>query len=595
MQRNRITAVLSCVLILLQPVALAQKQQPKKSRSVKADARDWATRTLDTMTLEEKVGQMLVPALQPVFMNQQSTNWVEIERNLMKFHAGGYHAFGGDPAALAVLLNRLQRTAKHPLLITADLEGGPGYQFRGATRLPRGMALGATGSEQLAYEAGKIAAVQGRAMGVAVNFYPVVDVNNNPRNPIINIRSFGEDVSAVSRMAQAYIRGAQENGEIATAKHFPGHGDTSQDSHMELAVIDVNRERLNQVELPPFRAAVEAGVGAVMTAHIALPQIEPEKGLPATLSRMINTDVLRGDLKFGGLLFTDAMDMRGVAAHYSPEDATLRAVQAGADVILFPPSMEKSFNAILDAVKTGALPLERIEASARRILQAKMRLGLDANRAIDLAQLETLVGNPEHEALAQKMMESALTLVRNDNAAVPLKLSPEQSVLYINLLDSRIGWREGTPGFIFRRELAARHSNIVDVTVDDRTTQESIEILKKFSSAMDVVVVTAAVRVEGYRGRIDLAEEQLDLLRHLSRQKKPFAFVLFGSPYLLTAVPELPSYLLTYEYYPEAERAAVRGILGEIPITGRLPISLPGTHAIGHGLQTSGPAQVSAP
>jgi beta-N-acetylhexosaminidase len=571
-------------LILWLSIATSADSRHDVSRPLSREDRAWVEETLRQMTLEEKIGQMLIPAMAPVFMNRESEEFRRIERHIVDFHVGGYHAFGGDPVALAALLNRMQRLAKVPLLITADLEGGPGYQFRGATRLPRAMALGATGSEELAYRAGQITAIEGRAMGIHVNFYPVLDVNNNPRNPIINIRSFGEDVALVARLGHAYIRGAQENGQLATAKHFPGHGDTSQDSHLELPVIPVGRDRLEQVELPPFRAAIQAGVAAIMTAHIALPQLEPEPGIPATLSSRILTGLLRTELGFRGLIITDAMEMRGIAHHFTPEEATLRAVRAGADIILFPVDVERSFAALRHAVERGEIPIERIEASARRILEAKARLGLHRNRYVDLERLETIVGHREHEHWARTMIERAITLVRDERHVLPLTLEPTQRVLLLTILDAREGWREGPPGTAFRAELLKRHPNVVEVTIDEKTSRETIEVVKKLAGLCDIILANGFIRVAAYKGSIDLTEEQLDLLRSLSRSEKPFVFTLFGSPYVLSFVPELPTYILTYEYYPEAERAALRAILGDIPFSGKLPISLPGAYPIGHGL-----------
>jgi beta-N-acetylhexosaminidase len=573
---------LLCCFLLISPATYAQRAKPKRGKEARPV--DWVADTMGKMTLDEKVGQLLVPSLTSSFMNNASESFLEIARNIQKFHAGGYHAFGGDPLEVASILNRAQKLAKVPLLITADLEGGPGYQFRGATRLPRAMVMGAAGDEQLAYEAGKLTAVEGRAMGIVVNFYPVVDVNNNPRNPIINIRSFGEDPALVSRMAAAYIRGAQENGQVATAKHFPGHGDTAQDSHIELAVIDATRERLDQVELPPFRAAIATGVGAVMTAHMAVPQVEPEKDLPATLSKMMNTDVLRGELGFQGLLFTDAMTMRGISVRFTPEEATVRAVKAGADLILHPPSVEKSFNALKAAVESGDIPLERIEASVRRILEYKRKMGLDKNRLVDLDKIPEIVGSPAHLDTARTITERGVTLARDERRALPLKPDPAQTVLCLNILDSRGGWREGLPGRVFCSEVTRRHSNTIEVTIDDSTPKEALEILKKLARASDVIVVGGFVRVAAYRGTIDLTDNQVELLRSLSQMERPFVFGLFGVPYLLSHVPELPSYILAFEYTPDAERAVVRAIWGEIPFTGKLPVSLPGAYPIGHGL-----------
>ncbi len=582
----RSTWIVALILWLSMP-PLALPRQDIAS-PLASEERAWVEETLRQMTLEEKIGQMLVPAMAPVFMNRESEEFRRIERNIVEFHVGGYHAFGGDPVALAALLNRMQRLAKIPLLITADLEGGPGYQFRGATRLPRAMALGATGSEELAYRAGQITAIEGRAMGIHVNFYPVLDVNNNPRNPIINIRSFGEDVALVSRLGQAYIRGAQENGQLATAKHFPGHGDTSQDSHLELPVIAVGRDRLDQIELPPFRAAIRAGVAAIMTAHIALPHLELERGVPATLSPAILTGLLRTELGFQGLIFTDAMEMRGIADHFTPEEATVRAVRAGADVILFPVDVERSFTALRQAIERGEISLERIEASVRRLLEAKARLGLHRNRYVDLDRIEAIVGNQEHQQWARMMIERAITLVRDERRVLPLALEETRRVLLLTILDARAGWREGMPGSTFRAELLKRHRNVIEVTIDERTSRETIEVVKKLADLCDVILANGFIRVAAYKGSIDLTEEQLDLLRALSKSEKPFVFTLFGSPYMFSFVPELPTCILTYEYYPEAERAALRAILGEIPFTGKLPISLPGAYPIGHGLTPTG-------
>ena len=544
------------------------------------------------MTLEEKIGQLVFPHFSATFVGEESQRWRDIERNITKFHVGGYHAYGGDPASLIYLVNRMQGLAKTPLLITADLEGGAGHEFDGATRLPRAMALAATGSEAVAYQAGKITAVEGRALGVGMNFYPVADVNNNPRNPIINIRSFGEDPAAVAKLVRAYIRGAQEGGQLATVKHFPGHGDTGQDSHLELAVVDVSRERLNRVELPPFRAAIEEGVAGVMTAHVYVPQLEPDVAVPATLSPVVTTGLLRQELGFKGLIVTDALTMQGVAAAYAPEDIAVRAVQAGADILLIPASVERTVQGLKTAVQSGEISPVRIEASVRRILEAKARLGLDHERAVNVEGLASVVGAGEHQELARTMMEQALTLVRDQQGWLPLPLRDSDRVLLINMLDSREGWREGWPGETFEREFKRRHQNTVVAEVDDQTTKQTFEVLAKLAVASDMVVANGFIRVAAYRGTIELTEWQLELLRELSTLEKPFVFTLYGSPYLLSFVPELPTYILTYEYYPEAERAAVRAILGEIPFRGRLPISLPagddapGPYPIGHGLKT---------
>jgi beta-N-acetylhexosaminidase len=544
----------------------------------------WVERTLRSMTVDQKVGQLIIPPVAGGFRNVESNDFQKLRRYITEMHLGGFHVFGGDAAGLAVLVNDLQRIAKVPLMITADLEGGVGYVIPGATRFPLGMAIGAAGSEELAYQAGRATSTEGKALGIHVNFYPVVDVQNNPANPIINIRSFGEDPARVSALTRAYLRGAQEAGMIATAKHFPGHGDVASDSHLELPVLDVSRERLNSVELPPFKAAIDAGVGAVMTAHIYLPALESQKGIPATLSRSVLTDLLRGELGFKGLLFTDALDMAGVSAHYTVDEAAVRSVLAGADVVLFPPDVDLAYRGLKAAAESGRLPMERLDDAVRRILRAKSSLGLERYKGADVLRLSTTVGSKEHRELSQKITDSSITLVRDERNALPLRPNPTQRVVHINLLDSRSGWREGPVGQVLAAELPKRFPKAVTVQLDDLSTRNEFEITRRMVEMADAVVVATFIRVAAYKGSIDLTPEQMRLLRDLVKIEKPFVFVLFGSPYLLHHVPELPSYVLTFDTHRGTELAAVKAITGEIPFQGRLPISLPGLYPIGHGL-----------
>lgn len=557
-----------------------QKDKPKPAEH------SWVDAQLASMTLDEKVGQLIIPATVGMFLTENSETFQEMQRDIKQFHVGGYHMLGDvtqlhDPAGVAILINQIQKISKLPLFITADFEGGVGYRFTGATRLPRGMAIGATYNEDMAYQAGRIAAEECKAIGVNVNFYPVVDVNNNARNPVINIRSFGGDPAQVSRMARAYVRGLQGAGVMGTAKHFPGHGDTSTDSHSELPVIDIDRARLDKIELPPFRAAVQEGVGGVMSAHIALPQLVPDN-LPATLSPKMLTEMLRDDIGFKGVIFTDAMNMRGVAARYPEGEAAVRAFKAGADVILYPPSVEKAFNAIKAAVQSGDIQTTRLDASVRRILAAKQNIGLDKNRFADLDKLAVNLGNKENTQKAQEIIQNAITLVRDNRKVLPLKLTQEKKVLFVSIVDSGESVRQFPPGSTFLSNLTRRHSNTINVNVSARTSPSEFELIKKLAAFSDVVIVNAFVRIAAYKGSIDLTDGEMDLLRTFSAYEKPFAFVLYGSPYLLTFLPELPTYILAYEYYPAAEEAALKAVLGEAEFKGRLPIELPGFYPIGH-------------
>ena len=549
-----------------------------------ADER-WVERTLRSMTIDEKVGQVLMGRSGPgTYRALDSDDLKEARRAVTDFHVGSLHGGIGEASTIALTLNELQRLAKIPLLTSANLEGGAGYVLYGSTRMPLAMAIAATGDERLAYEAARVTAREGRASGINVNFYPVADVNNNPANPIINIRSFGENPATVSRFVAAYVKGIQENGQLATAKHFPGHGDVDVDSHLAMPTLDVDRARLDAIELPPFRAAVDAGVGAMMTAHIWLPQLESEKGLPATLSKPVLTTLLRDDLGFEGVLFTDSMGMRGVSAHFQPGEAAVRAIEAGNDIVIGSPDLEAAYNAIREAVRSGRITEQRLDQSIRRILRAKALLGLHKNRYSDVNRLMHAVGNSENRAVAQRIADNAITLVRDDRNVLPLRPSPETRLVQINLLDTRSGWREGPVGRIVTSEITKRFPRATTVQLDDQSTASEYDFARKLSSLADAIVVNGFVRVASYKGSIHLGDRQLALLRALVATGKPLVFNSFGSPFVLQAVPELPSYVVTYDISGTAEHAAIKAMTGEIPYRGKLPINMPGLYEIGHGL-----------
>src|SRR5205807_9639583 len=421
------TAVLA-TSVLARPIA-----QTKLAPLDRA-AQSWVEQTLKKMTLDEKIGQLLVTTLNASFTSVDSDAFAKLRHLARDVKVGGIHVFGatepmpalllnstygagggasrkGDPYVAAALLNRLQSEAEVPLLTTADFEGGVGYMMNGATRLPRAMAIGATRDAELAYRAGKVSAEEGRALGVCVDFYPIVDVNNNARNPIINIRSFAEDVKLVSDMARAYIRGVRDGAMIATAKHFPGHGDTATDTHLGLAVIEHPRSHLETIELPPFQAAIDAGAGAVMSSHIALPALDPADvpgaarrlPTPATLSRPILTGLLRDQMKFDGLIYTDSMSMLAISQNVPPDRAAALAVRAGADQVLHSPDDDAAFRGIRAAVEAGEIAEAQIARSVERVLAAKARMGLHATRGVDLGLIDERLGTREHQQVADDL------------------------------------------------------------------------------------------------------------------------------------------------------------------------------------------------
>jgi beta-N-acetylhexosaminidase len=588
----------SAAVVLCAVLAVAQAPQ-----ALDKEAERWVQSTLKKMSVEQKVGQMIVPSFQSTFMSTDSAEFDALVRAVHEQKVGGFHVFGGServpnvllnptygavtlgqPLAAASIFNRLQAVSPVPLLNTGDFEAGVGFRIAGATAFPRLMAFGAARDERLAEAAGRVTGEEARALGVHVNFAPVVDVNNNPRNPVINTRSYGEDPQMVGRLASAYIRGLQSAGVAATLKHFPGHGDTDVDSHLGLPVIKHPRARLDQMELVPFRAGIAAGADAVMTAHIELPELDPTPKTPTTLSGPIVQGLLRKDLGFDGLIYTDSMGMAGVAAIYAPGEAAVRAVKAGNDVILHSPDDEAAFTALVAAVKSGEIPEAQVNESVQRILRAKARAGLHRNKMVNLDQVAAIVGTRKNQAVADEVSERSITLLKDARNQVPLKAAPDAQVLYLSVLDFPSGWRIAAPSRTFIPELRKRWPNVTAIELSDRTTPAEIELVRAMAPRFDVVIASVFVRAGSASGRMDLAEPLQRLLNGFSRANRPFVTVFFGNPYVTMYMPDLPAVMLTYDFYDRAEASAVKALAGEIPIGGRLPIELPGYAKVGAGL-----------
>lgn len=576
-------------------------------------AQQWVLATLKKLTLEQLVGQMIFAPLNSTYLSSDSDQYEALVKLIHESHVGGLIAFGGtepmpnvmlnntygpvilgQPLELASLFNRLQGVSALPLLTTADFEWGVAMRVAGTTKFPRAMAFGAAGDPQLAYEAGKVVGVESRAIGVHVDFGPVADVNNNPRNPVINIRSFGEDPARVGAMVNGWVTGLQDAGMLATLKHFPGHGDTDVDSHLGLPIITHPRSRLDTVELPPFQGGMAAGAAGVMVAHMEMPAIDPEKR-PATFSPVIIGDVLRGQMKFDGLIFTDSMKMAAITKMASPGEAAVLAVKAGVDAILDSPDSAAAAAAIVDAVKDGTIPRAQVERSVRRLLEAKARLGLHKTRTVNLESATLLTGGRKHEAVAQAVSDRAITLIKDERAMVPLTTPRTGSVMYLSVLDYPSGWRIAAPSRTMIPELRARWAATEAFEISDRTTPSELEMVRALAAKFDAVVAGIYVRASSGSGRLDLAPqlEQFlkDIARGTERRKQPFVSVLFGNPYTAMGMPEAPAVMLTYDFSDVSERAAIKALAGEMPIGGKLPIALPGMFPIGHGLRRGSAAQ----
>lgn len=534
---------------------------------------EWVEQTLREMTLEERVGQLLMPETTGVLVHEESEQYARLVHAIENLGVGGFIIYNGDALTTAALTNRLQRRARVPLWFASDFEGGVGMQLRGGTRLPRAMALAATGDTESAAEAARITARESRAIGVHVNFYPVLDVNNNPANPIINTRAFSDDPEMVANWGTAFIRAAQDAGQISTAKHFPGHGDTSLDSHILLPTLDATRERLETIELPPFRAAVRRGVRAIMTAHIAVPALDTDAHelRPATFSPALVEGMLRREFGFDGLVFSDALNMGAVANRYEPGEAAVLAIEAGCDVALMPVDARRAHAALCDAVSQGRLSRERIDTSARRILQAKAWCNLQHEREVSLEGVWETVANPRHTSTARELFERAVTLVRDPLGLLPLQ---DKRVTAVVLKDAVPVW-----AYALREPAGARFSQEAQRRYRARLVESSadaadIEQVLAATRDSDVALVAVCARVAAYKGSVALAHAHAEVLRALDHSGVPVIAAIFGNPYVLPHMPERATTLLTFESAVESENAAMRVIAGDAPARGRSPVKL---------------------
>ena len=556
-----------------------------------ADQR-WVDNTLASLTLRQKIGQLIMPWVGGDYTAVGSAEFEEVRKWVEEDQVGGLVLSIGLPLSYAAKLNELQARAKVPLLIASDMENGPGMRLGniyalpsllpqgGGTVFPPVMALGATRSEDLAFKLGQVLGSEARAIGVHMVFGPVLDVNSNPLNPIINTRSFGENPELVGQLAQAYIRGARSMGLMTTGKHFPGHGDTDVDSHLDLPTIRADRAQLDSIDLPPFRAAVAEGIDAIMTAHIAVVGMEGPNAGPATLSPKFMTGILRDEMHFPGVLFTDAMTMGGVAKRYGATEPLILAVEAGADVLLMPRSVPDAITTVADAVKSGRITEARIDQSVRRILTAKARAGLRTGRLVDLNAVDRIVDIPAHTKIADEVAERSITLAIDKTNLVPLAGDSSKGVLAITYADPS----DLVAGRTFNGLIAERISKLQMSRVDTRTTDAEYADLAAKADSADLIVVSAYVSPRESAGSVGTQGGFAPFVEKLALSGKPIIVISFGSPYLLSAFPSVTSYLLAWGGAPISQRAAALALLGEREINGHLPISLPPAVPFGAGV-----------
>ena len=580
----------------------------------------WADSVLATLSLRDKAAQMVWPWVLGDYTPDDDANFRRIQGLIRDQHLGGLIISVGSPTEIASKLNALQRSSRLPLLVGADLETGAAFRARGgyflpnaidlggATSFPYAMGIGATRDSALAYAMGRATAVEGRAIGIHMAFAPVVDVNNNPKNPVISLRSFGENPQLVARLGAALVRGIQENGMLATAKHFPGHGDTEQNSHLELSRVDAPRSRIDSVELVPFRAAVNAGVRGVMTFHGVLPALDTSS-LPATLNPRIMTDLLRGDLGFQGLVITDALDMNGVLGKMSMAEVTQRAVIAGADVLLMPTDNVAAIDAVVDGVRTGAFPESRIDASVRKLLAAKHEMSLDRQRFVDVQAMRAVVGDSTNQSAARLSAERAITLVRDSFALVPLgRLARTARVVSITIAP-KVDLGAGTA---FNGEIARAFPALRTLTLSPESLYgaasgagagaavtggtyvaspqpalfpASVDNALRAAQGADVVIVSSYFGASSSTARLAAPDGMAALIDGLHRSGTKVILATFSNPYIATELPATSAYLIAWGSMPVSQRAAARALLGLAPISGQLPITIPSVAGYGEGLR----------
>jgi beta-N-acetylhexosaminidase len=562
-----------------------------------------------SMAVEDKVGQLFVVEANGVFMSEDSEPFRTLRHHVVDNRVGGVMLSSrSNVYGAAVLVQKLQGLAKRPLLVSADLEAGSGMRFNDATYGPWAMAIAATGDPSLAERRGKATAEEARAIGVAQVFAPVADVNVNPDNPVINVRSFGEDPADVARYVAATVRGLQSGNVLATLKHFPGHGDTAQDSHRSLAIVGGDRARLEAVELVPFRAGIKAGAESVMIAHVSVPSVdatpapvlanpakpvdvvgdtfEVEKGpVPAVVSAPIVTGLLRKELSFTGLVVTDAMRMGGITSHYEPGEAAILAILAGSDQILMSSDTDAAVKAVLGAVKSGRIPEKRLDESVKRILDVKKRLNLADKGVPFVGRIATIVGTREHEEIDAEIARRSMTLVREKTGSLPLR--KEGKLLSLVVAD------EPTlhgPAATLDKELRARAAGAKFLRLDTRSTPAEAQAAADAAKDADVVLLSLFVRARSGQGKFIVPDVAKAVIPQLLSTGKPVVALAFGTPYLLRDFPDLPTYMCAWGAQDVAQIAAVKALFGEAPIEGRLPITIPGLAKRGDGIvKTWGP------
>lgn len=532
-------------------------------------ASKWVNETLASMTLEEKAGQLVFPNANGLDASDTSASYIRLKRLVEEYKVGGFVFFRSKLPEKTLLVNKLQRLSKLPLLMAADFEHGVGMRIAEGTDFPSLMALGAADDSLLAYEMGAIIGRESRRIGIHQNYAPVVDVNNNPDNPIINTRSPGEDPVMVSRIAAALMKGMQDAKLVATIKHFPGHGNTSQDSHNETAIISSSKSEFNSTELYPFRRLIDDGALSVMVGHIRIPEVYAS-GLPATLSPEITTDLLKKDLHFKGLVVTDAMNMHAISKVYPDSLSSLMAINAGNDLILFPANPESVITAIANSVRAGLISEERIDASVRKLLTIKEWAGLSENRLIDNEDILHSVKSGYAEKIAFQIAKKSITLARDKKNIIPLKTAKKKEYIHLIVTEN-----PGDNGAYFDSLLTSAYPGTETVRLNKRTTNRELKKMIAELKKHKTIIISVYNSISSFKGTRSFDPRIEKMSRKINALNKNKILLSHADPYITDLFPSAGTYMLNYGSSAVSELALFKALTGENQITGKLPVTIP--------------------
>ena len=534
---------------------------------------------LAEMTLREKIGQLFVVPAYGSFRNEKDLQVQRLKRLITDYNIGGLIFMQGDVYGQAVLTNKLQNLAEIPLWITQDMEYGAAMRVRGTTRFTPAMGIAATGDPGNAYLKGKITAREARALGVHQVFAPVLDVNNNPDNPVINVRSFAGNPEKVALYGQHFINGMHSEGVIATAKHFPGHGDTNLDSHLHLPVISHDYDRLSSLELVPFKLSIQNGLRSIMSAHIAYPEISENLGRPATLDESVLNRILADTLGFNGLVVTDGLEMKGITDHFSPGEAVVQALLAGADIMLISPDELSAITDVELAVKSGRISEDRIDQSVRKLLSLKSERGLFQDRLVDIEALGYKINPPEYQTIADRIARESVTVLKNAGDILPIRETNYNRIVVISVSDDN----SGNTGNGLAREIRRYHSSVSSFTLDRRTgSEERIEILEAARNA-DLVIIGSFIMVRSHQP-IQMPPDHLNLLKRITEGDTPSVLMAFGNPYIVRDLPASGVHLLAWSSSNDQVVQTVPALFGASNVKGKLTSEIPGFYQTGEGI-----------